>query len=123
MSFSFDQHSPIYLQIIREIKRQIVNEELKEGDKMPSVRDLSEQMNVNPNTVQRAYQELERLGITHTLRGMGNFVTDNKEIIRSMKNEMAKSYIQQFVQGMKTLGMSQTDMLNTLKEYFVKEEF
>lgn len=65
---------PIYMQIIIQVKSLIANKVLAPGDKLPSVRKLSRQLGVNPNTVARAYQELEREGIIRTTRGIGAFV-------------------------------------------------
>ncbi len=120
MAYAFDERVPIYLQIIDEIKRQLVTNKLKGGDKMPSVRELSEGMEVNPNTVQRAYQELERLGITYTQRGMGTFVTQDEGIIISIKEEMAMDAVRQFAESMQSLGMSPQDTIKCLEDYFEK---
>jgi GntR family transcriptional regulator len=65
---------PIYMQVIIQIKGYIANGLLVPGEKLPSVRKLSRQLGVNPNTVARAYQELEREGIIRTTRGIGAFV-------------------------------------------------
>lgn len=69
-----DAPIPIYMQIIIQIKGFIAGKVLVPGDKLPSVRKLSRQLGVNPNTVARAYQELEREGIIRTTRGIGAFV-------------------------------------------------
>lgn len=122
MSYAFNERIPIYLQIIEEIKKQIVTSKLKGGAKMPSVRELSENMSVNPNTVQRAYQELERLGITYTQRGMGTFVTEDDTILKKIKTEMAHDLIKQFTDGMKSLGLSKKDIVECISEYLEKEE-
>lgn len=67
--------APIYEQITRQIKELIAKGGLVQGEKLPSVRDMSSMILVNPNTVSRAYQELEREGIIETLRGKGTFVS------------------------------------------------
>lgn len=77
---------PIYEQIISEFERQIVSGILSPGDKLPSVRSLSTEITINPNTIQKAYAELERLGITSSSQGQGRFVTmDAGHIIRDQK--------------------------------------
>jgi len=65
---------PIYVQIVIQIKSFVAGKVLSPGDKLPSVRKLSRQLGVNPNTVARAYQELEREGIIRTTRGIGAFI-------------------------------------------------
>ena len=63
MSWKFDEKSPIYVQIAQHIKMQIISQEIKSGDQLPTVRELAEEAGVNPNTMQRAFSELEREGM------------------------------------------------------------
>ena len=65
---------PIYIQIMDNIRGQIAAGILQPGDKLPSVRELAQQMSINPNTIQRAYREMEQLGMIQTLPGKGCFV-------------------------------------------------
>ena len=76
MSEEFDPSKPIYLQLSERINNQIVRKELSAGEKLPSVREMAIRSGVNPNTVQRTYSELERMGIVETKRGQGTFVTE-----------------------------------------------
>lgn len=113
----FNNDIPIYLQIIDIIKQEIVLGKLKAGQKMLSVRELAGILKVNPNTMQRVYQELERERITFTKRGMGTYVTEEEETISSLKEELSKKIILDFVEGMNKLGFSNKELINTLKEY------
>ncbi len=70
----------IYDQIVDKFKELIMMEEMPTGEKMPSVRELSKQLGVNPNTIQKAYRELERQGYIYTTAGVGTFVADKKDI-------------------------------------------
>ena len=70
----------IYEQIIDKFKELIMRGTMKQGDKMPSVRELSTTLGVNPNTIQKAYRELERQGYIYTAAGVGTFVADKKDI-------------------------------------------
>ena len=65
----FNNKEPIYLQIVELIKKAVASGELGAGEKLPSVREMSAMIGVNPNTLQRSYAELERLGITYTNHG------------------------------------------------------
>lgn len=78
---------PIYLQIVNQIKYSIAVEAVKPGDKLPSVRELATQLRVNPNTVAKAYAELENEGIVFTKRGEGTFVSDKKVSISQEEKE------------------------------------
>ena len=83
----------IYEQIIDNIKELTLKRILKADDKLPSVRDMASMLSVNPNTVSKAYQELERQKITHTVRGRGTFISsdmdfpiDNDRIVKAIEN-------------------------------------
>lgn len=113
----FDENFPIYLQIMDLIKKDIVKGKLKGGDKLPSVRELAEELKVNPNTVQKAYQELERENITFTLRGTGSFVTKDEAKIEELKKSMADGILSKFVENMRELNFSDEDILDLLSKY------
>ena len=80
MWFHVDVRSgvPIYMQILNQVKRATASGLLKPGDQMPSVRELALELTVNPNTVAKAYQELERDGVIKTVRGIGTFVAEKE---------------------------------------------
>ena len=103
------------LQIMNSIKQQIVAGQLKSGDKLASVREQAEAFAVNPNTVQRAYQELEREGVSETRRGTGSFITENANLIPELKGQMARDVILKFIEGMKALGFTDKQMQKELE--------
>ena len=70
----------IYEQVMDQLKDQIMTGQMATGEKLPSVRELSKSITVNPNTVQKAYRELERQGYVYTTSGVGTFVADRSEI-------------------------------------------
>jgi len=113
----FNNNIPIYLQIIESIKQDIVVDKLKAGQKMPSVRELAGILKVNPNTIQRTYQELDREKITFTKRGMGTYVTEEEKTIKLLKEETSQKIILDFVEGMNKLGFSNKELTSILKEY------
>lgn len=110
----FDPNIPIYIQIVNSIKRDIITGAVKPGDRLQSVRERAEALTVNPNTVQRAYQELEREGVSETRRGTGSFITQSDELIGNLKSEMAEGILDAFVTGMSALGFSGKDMAGSL---------
>lgn len=107
----FDPERPIYQQIIDEFKRAVARGELAPGDRVPSQRDLATQARVNPNTVQRAYREMEWLGLVETLRGQGTFVTREPTLLANLRAEMAADAVQRFVTEMRGLGFSPEEIL------------
>ena len=117
----FNDHLPIYTQIMDIIKQRIVSGALREGEKLPSVRDLSTELKVNPNTIQRSYQELEREGFVFTQRGMGTFVTEDKEYIAKLKDYMATTLVKNFMIEMKALGFEVKQVIELINQQ-IKEE-
>ena len=112
----FDNNLPIYIQIMNYLKKQIISGQLKEGDKLYSVRELSSKLKVNPNTIQRSYQELEREELVYTQRGLGTFVTEDKDVILKLKKEMASQIVKDFLIEMKELGYSADDIIELVAE-------
>ena len=94
----------------------IVAGKLLSNDKLPSVREMSATLKVNPNTLQRAYQELERLGVVYTQRGMGTFVKEDINLVGKLKEEMAKEVINSFMLGMKSLGFTELQILQIISK-------
>jgi len=115
MYFQSTEKYPIYLQIIQKIKADIISGRLKAGDKMPSVREMSESFKVNPNTMQRVFLELEREDITYSQRGIGTFVADGKELLDKLRRTQAEKYANRFVDEMKELGMEKEEVIEYLK--------
>jgi len=111
MDTEFNDKMPIYLQIIDLIKMDIVTGKLKSKDKLPSMREMATNLKVNPNTLQRSYQELERLGIVYTLRGTGTFVGEGKDMVDDLKSGMAKEVIESFILRMKSLGFNNNEII------------
>lgn len=118
----FKDNLPIYIQIMNLIKSKMVSEAISGGDKLPSVREFSKELKVNPNTIQRAYQELEREELVYTQRGMGTFVTEDVEIIRRLKKNMATNVVNNFLMEMKKLGFNSNEIIQIISEWVEEEE-
>ena len=116
MTIEFDNNQPIYLQIMNYLKGEIITGKLKPGDKIPSVRELAAELQINPNTVQRTFQELEREEIVETRRGMGRYVTGREETIMSIKKEMAQDILDRFIRGMQELGFQSEEIVTAVAE-------
>jgi GntR family transcriptional regulator len=114
MHIEFNDKTPIYLQIMDLIKMDIVTGTLKSKDKLPSVREMAMTLKVNPNTLQRAYQELERLGVVYTQRGTGTFVGEEENMVEDLKKEMAKEVIDSFILRMKSLGFTDNEIIKSV---------
>ncbi|RKD22858.1 GntR family transcriptional regulator [Ammoniphilus oxalaticus] len=120
MNEDFNPDQPIYLQLAERISYRITRKELGLGAKLPSVREMAIQASVNPNTVQRAYSELERKGIVETKRGQGTFVTKDDFVLTKLRETLKQEQIVNFVNDMRNMGYSDEEMINGLEHYFQK---
>ena len=112
---NFNNDRPIYIQLLDQLQLLIVSGKLELGERIPSVRDLAFEYKVNPNTVQKALQELEGMGLIYTERTNGKFVTDDKKLIEKYKSTLAKEHIKNYFENMEKLGFSKEESLNYLK--------
>ncbi len=110
MEFHLRGDSPIYLQLVHTISDAVVRGELKPGDRLPSQRDVAAKARVNPNTVQRAFMELERLGLTETRRGEGTYVKLDQEQAQVLKEQAARDAWQQFLARLAAVGYSENEV-------------
>lgn len=113
--FQFNNKEPIYLQIVELVKKNIATGDLVPGDKLPSVREMSKDLGVNPNTLQRSYGELERLGITYTRRGMGSFISEGDNSMKDLKINMGKDLAKKFISDMASIGIDKEESIKILK--------
>jgi len=79
---------PIYEQVVDRFRMLILRGIIKPDEKMPSVRNLAVDLSINPNTIQRAYAELERQGYIYTVKGKGNFVAESSQLLQKYKEEI-----------------------------------
>ena len=114
MKWHFTNDSPIYSQIIEQIKAGIITGDFPAGEKLPSVRDMASEAGVNPNTMQRAMAELEREGLVHSQRTSGRLVTDDESIISQAKRSLAIRHVEEFLSAMGALGFSREDTVQLL---------
>ena len=105
---------PIYEQIVENFKLQILKGILRADEQMPSVRSLAIELATNPNTVQKAYAELERQGYIYTVKGRGNFVKGNTSMIENKKKELIEAILELFREA-EDIGISPDDILVEIK--------
>ncbi len=116
MTWSFQNDSPIYAQLVNGLTLRIVSGIYLAGEKLPSVRDLAAEAGVNPNTMQRALTELERIGLMFSQRTAGRFVTEDRTMIEQAKKGLAEEQVNRFLTAMTGLGYDITDIISLLKE-------
>ena len=122
MSWEFQDHLPIYAQLMDTLKRRIITGRYLPGEKLPSVRELAAEAGINPNTVQRAFSELEREGLIYTQRATGKYVTENADEIKSARQALAQTQVAEFLSNMQSLGYSVGDVIVLLQSFNESEE-
>lgn len=110
----FRKQKPIYLQIADRLMEQVLAGELKEEDRVPSVRDVAEAMGVNPNTVMRTFEYLQGAEIIYNRRGVGYFVSPDaqQKILEKQRREFIEDDLPIIKQKMKMLGIDPRELLD-----------
>ena len=116
MAWNIDSNRPIYVQLAEQVQRDIISGLYQPGTKLPSVRELASQAKVNPNTMQKALTELEHSGLVYSQRTSGRFITEDKEMIETLKEQLASSQIQEFLEKMSCMGFQPQDTLHLIEK-------
>ncbi len=115
MAWNLDADRPIYAQLVERIEMQIVSGQYPPGEKLPSVRELAAVAAVNPNTMQKAFAELERSGLIVTQRTNGRNVTEDEQRIRKVRTALAEELLHDFLTKMRELGYTEQEIMELLK--------
>jgi len=114
--------TPIYRQIIQQIEYAILSGRMRPGDRLPTIRSLAVELKTNPNTIARAYNELEIRGILATQVGSGTFISDKKPVMEDDSlNRKIREVIGRFLQEMRDLGVEKRELVKLIESY-TKEE-
>ncbi len=114
--FQIDPSRPLYEQFVEQIRAKIAMGKLEPGARLPSVRDTAASLRVNPTTVMKAYQELERLSLIVTFRGQGTFVTRDTDAIRSSRKRIAKEAFRQLEETAASIGLTVKELIELAHE-------
>lgn len=109
---------PIYVQLVEKIEQQIIEGTYPKGSKLPSVRELASRINVNPNTIQKAFALLEEKGLVITNGTSGRSVTDDAVKIAKQREETAKRHTEHFLLKMLSLGFDEKQILQSVKQAY-----
>ena len=115
ISLNYRDSRPIYEQIKDSLKNLIIAGGIKPDEKLPSVRELATELAINPNTIQRAYRELENEGYVYSVAGKGSFATEQKELIESRKAELLKEF-DKMVTELNNCGISKDELINRIQK-------
>lgn len=122
MAWTLDSSRPIYAQIVERVQLEIISGHYSPGDKLPSVRDLAGNAGVNPNTMQKALSELERSGLVHSLRTSGRFITEDTDMIKKMREDLASIQIKEFLDKMRQMGFNRNETLELMQKIMKEVE-
>ena len=118
----FGDHRPIYEQIKDRFKNLIISGALSEHEKLPSVRELAGTLAINPNTIQKAYRDLESEGYIYSLRASGSFVAPQSSIARQEQTGRMLSELEDLLQKMKFCGVEKRMALDAVEQVYQNEE-
>lgn len=114
---------PLYFQIIEQIKHRIATADLKSGEQLPTVRKLAVELSVNPNTVAKAYAELERQGIIRTRQGIGTFVQESENVLDpDDRRRKLDALCDQFITEAKRFGFTIQQLIENLDARIIIQE-
>lgn len=106
----FSTSTPIYLQVVEEIKRMLISGELQPGEKLWSARDMAVRYKINPNTAARVYKELEMQSLCFTKRGLGTYLTEEEGIAKRLRKEKAEQLLADTVATFLGLGYTREEL-------------
>lgn len=106
----FQSRTPIYEQIVNQVEKFIISGVLKSNEQLPSVRQVASDLGINPNTIQKAYAELEHKGVITSVMGKGNFVTDNTNPLIMRQIEDIFKRVKKDINDLQKLGLSNEEI-------------
>ena len=118
MKFIVNDREPVYIQIIRNIKQKVVTGELKMGERLPSRREMAVNINVNPNTVQKAYKEMEEMGLINTIKNNQSTITEDENFVRQIRKSLINEAAEIFVEKMKAINVGKDEIKNIINEKY-----
>lgn len=113
----YSDKRPIYEQVVERFRMLILNGILEADEKLPSVRSLAVELSINPNTIQRAYSELERSGFIYSVKGRGNFVCADRTVVEHEKEKMLLELAAQ-VKNYKEAGIPFSEVEKCIKDVY-----
>lgn len=118
MNVNFNNRDPVYLQIVRYFKEQIVNGVLEPGEEIPSRRELANRMKINPNTAQRAYKEMEEQGLIYTEKNHPSKITTDQQVLGNVRNELLVDAVDMFVTSVRSINVPVEELLDLVREKY-----
>jgi GntR family transcriptional regulator len=118
---TFNHRDPVYQQVVRHFKELIATSRMEAGQVIPSRRELAAMLRINPNTAQRAYKEMEEQRLIVTEGNSPSRITTNAEVLRSIRSELLKEAIAEFVASVKKIDVPVDELLDLVRSKYVEE--
>lgn len=119
----FNKREPIYLQLIDYFREKLVSNQLKPGEELPSRREIARKFNINPNTVQRAFSEMEEMSWIYTEPHRPSRVTQDVELIQKIKKDFVRRAVEEFVSSIRTIDISYVEITELVEKEFSKRHY
>lgn len=116
--FHAEEGMPIYLQIVRHVKRGIVSGTVVHGDEVPSRRQLSALLGVNPNTIQKAYAMLEEEGLMTSHTGAKSYMTLTSDVVRAVREELLRADALSVIEALRQMGLDKAEAISLIETYW-----
>lgn len=117
-NIDYKDRRPIYEQLIESIKKSIINGFLTEDGQLPSVRQLAIEMAINPNTIQKAYTQLEKQGVIYSVKGRGSFVAKKQDCLINETSHELFQKLSTLLSTMKQLGITQDQLSQHIEDFY-----
>ena len=115
INLDYQSRTPIYEQIIKQVEKYVSLGILKPKEQIPSIREMASTLGINPNTVKKAYSELEKRGVIQTFSTKGTFISDNVEEIKKINIENKIDEIKNIISELEKLGVTKDKIIEKLK--------
>ena len=115
---NFNHREPVYVQVIRHFKEQMATGNLEPGQEIPSRRELANRLKINPNTVQRAYKEMEEQGLIFTEGNLPSRITKDEETLKRVREELVLEAVETFVHSVRSINIPLDEALNLVKKKY-----
>ncbi len=120
MKLELNNREPIYMQVIMHFKQQMATGALKAGEEVPSRRELAVMLNINPNTVQKAYKEMEDLGLIKTERNFPSTITQDEQVLQSIRMQLINEATTAYIETMKKINVPVEEVVRAVKESYAQ---
>lgn len=121
MNVTFNNREPVYLQVVRYFKEEIATGKLEAGQEIPSRRELAGLLKINPNTVQRAYKEMEEQRLITTEGNSPSRITRDERVLKSVREELIREAVGEFIESVKKIKVPVEELLSLVKEKYESE--